>query len=449
MSSTGPPPEYTSFGCTLCGTRLSFRVKYVGKKTKCPDCGRVNVIPPPEVKRAVPKPLAMEGEQFELWGVDEAPLPAEQIAKQPTLIPVSCRLCYTLMYAREAHLGKQAKCPDCGTKTLIKRPAAEPTSGPVGVPDGQEYQLDPTSAPTPRPVPKPVAVRQAEIREAERRAYEEKEGGTSDSDAPRKKKRKKKRAALREQPVKFPLVQRVPAMLLTAPILIRWFVLSVFLVVVSSFGSFGAGDAASKFHAVAMVCFFVISCILGILWLAAASAVWLAILTESADGHDELHNPPSTDFVEWIGEAMYFLISAVASAVPAALIGKAMTQLAESLSPSVADLGPVLAGTGWLLAFPVAILSSLEQGSPMAVFSPKIGKSLLTCLPTWLLYYAETMLLIGAAAAGSVWLIGRHPLLGMAAAPVLFAATLLYFRLLGRLAWQLSELTSIEIEGAE
>ena len=261
----------------------------------------------------VPTPAAMEGEQFEVWGVDEAPLPAEMIAKQERLIPVACRLCATLMYAREQYLGRKATCPDCGTKTVIVLPKPEPAVGPVGVPDGEEYQLDPESAPTPRPVPKPVALRHAEVRETSRKAAEERENAG-------RKRKKKKRAALREQPVKFPLVQRLPAMLLTASVFSRWVILSLCLVVAAWFGSFGAGEASSKFHAVAMVCFFVVAVILGLLWLAAAAALWLAILTESADGHDELHHPPSTNLPDWFRETAYLAVAATASAVPAAAL---------------------------------------------------------------------------------------------------------------------------------
>ncbi|MEQ8837963.1 MAG: hypothetical protein RID07_14245, partial [Lacipirellulaceae bacterium] len=266
MPDEADQPEYTSFGCKLCGTRLGFKIKHVGKKTKCPDCGTVNRIPPPEPKQKVPTPAAMEGEQFEVWGVDEAPLPEEMVANQPKLVPVSCQHCATLMYAREEHLGKKAKCPDCGTKTPITRPKAESPVGPVGVPDGEEYQLDPESAPTPRPVPKPVALRHAELKEETRKAAEERENAG-------RKRKKKKRAALREKPVQFPLVQRVPAMLLTVPVISRWVVLSLSLIVVVWFGNFGMTDAQSKFQAIAMVCFYVVAVIIGLIWLAAAAAL--------------------------------------------------------------------------------------------------------------------------------------------------------------------------------
>lgn len=385
----------------------------------------------------VPTPAAMEGEQFEVWGVDEAPLPAEMIAKQEKLIPVACRLCATLMYAREKHLGKKATCPDCGTKTVIVRPKPEPAVGPVGVPDGEEYQLDPESAPTPRSVPKPIALRHAELKEESRKAAEERENAG--------RKQKKKRSALREQPVKFPLVQRVPVMLLTAPVISRWVVLSVGLVVVAWFGSFGAGEASSKFHAVAMVCFFVVAVILGLLWLAAAAALWLAILTESADGHDELHHPPSTNVPDWFGETAYFAFAASASAAPAAALGALVAKIAEAQSFEVGQISTGTVAIGWLLTFPITILSSLEQGSALAVFSPKIGKSLLTCFPTWLLFYGESILLMLGTVTASGWLVLKHPLLVFVAAPLLFAATLLYFRLIGRLAWCLSELTAVEV----
>src|SRR5262245_45931184 len=40
-------PQHVGFECRLCQTRMYARVKDVGKKMKCPDCGVLTVIPPP------------------------------------------------------------------------------------------------------------------------------------------------------------------------------------------------------------------------------------------------------------------------------------------------------------------------------------------------------------------------------------------------------------------
>ena len=85
-----PQPTTVTFPCSLCQTRITAAVANVGKAVKCPDCGRRNVIPPPTPVAAPKTPAAMSGEQFDLWGVDEAPNPEELAARTPTLHPVVC-----------------------------------------------------------------------------------------------------------------------------------------------------------------------------------------------------------------------------------------------------------------------------------------------------------------------------------------------------------------------
>ena len=75
------------------------RLDQVGKKLKCGDCGRLNVVPPPPPPKKPNIPAALEGEQYELWDADEQPLPSELVAHQPKYIAVTCRKCATLMYA--------------------------------------------------------------------------------------------------------------------------------------------------------------------------------------------------------------------------------------------------------------------------------------------------------------------------------------------------------------
>ncbi|HEX6963791.1 MAG TPA: hypothetical protein VF175_18130, partial [Lacipirellula sp.] len=65
-------PATVTFACTLCETRITTATANVGKQVKCPDCGRLNTIPPLVAKPQAAVPAAMSGDQFELWGPDEA-----------------------------------------------------------------------------------------------------------------------------------------------------------------------------------------------------------------------------------------------------------------------------------------------------------------------------------------------------------------------------------------
>ncbi|MCA9237910.1 MAG: hypothetical protein KDA44_20690, partial [Planctomycetales bacterium] len=91
---------------------MTFGVSQVGRKAKCPDCGHLTVVPPPAKPREPVIPAAMFGEQYEVWGPDEAPTPQQIAAHSPPLIAVPCRLCATLMHARHEQVGEALVCPD-------------------------------------------------------------------------------------------------------------------------------------------------------------------------------------------------------------------------------------------------------------------------------------------------------------------------------------------------
>ena len=84
-ASAKSPPQLIGFECRVCSTRLYGPSNQVGKKMKCPDCGAGTVIPEPPKPKQKNMPAALEGEQYELWDVDDQPLPSELIAAQPEI----------------------------------------------------------------------------------------------------------------------------------------------------------------------------------------------------------------------------------------------------------------------------------------------------------------------------------------------------------------------------
>ena len=127
------------------------RLDQVGKPLKCPDCGAQTILPPPPPEKPKKPLAAMEGDQYELWGVDEAPSVAEMLAAQPKYIAVECRMCQTLMHATEKQVGKKLKCPDCGTANLVPPPAAARKPISVLTRDDDDLQIDAALDPGERP----------------------------------------------------------------------------------------------------------------------------------------------------------------------------------------------------------------------------------------------------------------------------------------------------------
>jgi hypothetical protein len=166
-------------------------------------------------------------------------------------------------------------------------------------------------------------------------------------------------------------------------------------------------------------------------WLVTALPAGLAIVTESSEGNDQLHDPPNLISFEF-GQAFFVAIAAAVSVFPAWLTFKIPTTW-----PWEAHFA--LAAAVWLACFPITMLSNLEQSSAFAVFSPRLASSVFRCPGPWLLFYLESLLLAAMAGAAAAAIIAGPPTLMFALPWVGVAALLIYMRLLGRLAWWLAE----------
>jgi len=94
---------------------------------------------------------------------------------------------------------------------------------------------------------------------------------------------------------------------------------------------------------------------------------------------------------------------------------------------------------GWLFTFPLLLLSSLENGSPLEPFSASIFGSVSRRPGHWLLLVVETTALAVGALSVIVALSAGSAIVALLAIPFCVATVLLYFRILGRFAWWLAE----------
>jgi DNA-directed RNA polymerase subunit M/transcription elongation factor TFIIS len=428
-------PEFVTFECSLCQTRMSARIADVGRMAACPDCGRRNKIPPPPKPKQVKPPAALSGEQYDLWGVDETPWLGA--ANEPKLIPVECRLCQTLMYATEAQEGAEMKCPDCGALTKIVRPKPKRPGSIVPVLPSDDYDLDLESAPTPRHTPIPVSLRDAELHEHARATTVGPDG--------RLIVQKRDDYKRPERPA-VPLIQGVWRMLFTQEVIARWIMMSI------SFG-FAAwflysalfpamGSVAQGIMAIFMAA---IGAGLSVVWLTFAAPSCLTIVGESAEGHDVIHDAPTWSPLEWMGESMQLATSLAAAGLAGALpswgLAWAFQQASVPLRPEVvAGIGAV----GPLLVFPLALLGTMLENTALGVISPRLLVTLVRCPGPWLLFYAESAIL-ATATGGALYGVSLGGTAGVIAAPLItMGAMVVYMRLLGRLAWWISDATAVE-----
>ena len=159
------------------------------------------------------------------------------------------------------------------------------------------------------------------------------------------------------------------------------------------------------------------------------SAVLLAVLEDTSDGLDQIENWPPTALAN--PHAAIFTLNALTFA---ALPGIAVGALASAVLGS---------GAGWIAAplsvvalFPPVLLSMLADNSPLMPFSRPVWRSLRSVCDPWTTFYLRSAALVGLTGivAGLGWWLGTFWSVPLAALPIV-GALLIYFRLLGRLAW--------------
>lgn len=460
-----PSPQFVK--CPACGTKLNVRAEDAGRRGQCHACGKVFRIGAPPASAGETR---LPGEPA-IAAPAKSPAPTAPSPRSMAdisndhLHPLHCELCQTLMYATDEQVGQMLPCPDCGHRNLARpRPAKRPPPR-VMVDDGDEYQLDETHVPPPTPVYSSIETREAEGRAAARAraGVREPEPDPFDDDAEQPAARPAAKSAPRPRPAHapaansptprpaaapsqparkkpqrsrnrpaVPVLQGVFRMLFTAELLVRWIGLSLVLTGVL----FAIGFVANAMGAmvVAALWIFAGGCALAGMWVVSGAPLLLAIVTQSAGGNDELQDPPNwADFD--FAEAGFFVLAVSCSGVPAWLASKAADTLPMEAQAAI--------GFGlWLITFPFVVLSALEQGSPFAIFSPRIAVSFLRCFVPWAAF-AVAALFWSALAGGMIgFLLTRGSILAALPIPWIIVAWLfIYMRLIGRLAWWIADVT--------
>jgi len=169
-------------------------------------------------------------------------------------------------------------------------------------------------------------------------------------------------------------------------------------------------------------------------WFALAGACALAVVGDTANGCDRIVRWPNAVFLDWIGETVVIATAVGISVAPLVGLGWVSRQVGSQSDGGV----PV----GFFFLFPVVLLSLLENGAVFDVVSLPLLRTFWVAPGGWGRFYLSTAILVLAAASIVVLAIpagGDGQLLGITAIAVVSAMSslvwLIYFRLLGRLAW--------------
>ena len=168
----------------------------------------------------------------------------------------------------------------------------------------------------------------------------------------------------------------------------------------------------------------------------------LTILLETTAGNDRMENWPNVGlFLEWIGQLLFVFNAAVVSG----LLGLGI----DWLLPGVLGTRVMTISLTVFFLFPMFLLCMLETNSPFLPLSGVVFASLGTHALSWLAFYLESACLLAADAA-IVYYAGPRldAWASIPLAALLFSAVvMIYFRLLGRLAFYCSaELEEEEVQ---
>lgn len=179
------------------------------------------------------------------------------------------------------------------------------------------------------------------------------------------------------------------------------------------------------FSTVAARCFGVPFMLIGMLSLSYTSACFVTVLEQTTVGRNKISDWPAGLWRDWF----WTMSTTIGMLAPPAVI--------------LAVVGRLTGFDSWwvhsfivLAAYPVLLLSALDNGSALAPISGRILRSLKTAWWCWVLLWGISIpaVFIWWLAVASAFFV-RPFLIVLMAAPVAAAMLFIYARLLGRLCW--------------
>jgi hypothetical protein len=236
----------------------------------------------------------------------------------------------------------------------------------------------------------------------------------------------------------WPLITGVIPFLFTRGVLLRWFGYSAASMVYDICGwliiwmiGTPTDPAAVELSVLAAVCFTAVGTVLLALWLAGLASIFFAVVTESSEGNATVHSWPSGNILDWLPEFLYLLVAFLVSLGPGCILAR--------FGGGDPDLTAVCVAIGVLLAFPIVVLSQLDNGSMFGILSYRVLISLGRCLFSWTTFYIETGALFALCALVAYFAEHTHILFTLLFTPLFVMSVFLYGRLLGRLGWRLAD----------
>ncbi|MEM1446918.1 MAG: SHOCT domain-containing protein [Planctomycetota bacterium] len=131
------------FACGFCQSKIRVPDEYIGKRVKCPGCGK-----PVEVPGEEPSAAAKDGAALDLSLLDDSMSGGSATAAPRKLrsIVVGCGVCSKTIHIPENRKGAVTPCPKCGTPLMVDVPDLPDTAG--STIDFKHLELDPATEPS-------------------------------------------------------------------------------------------------------------------------------------------------------------------------------------------------------------------------------------------------------------------------------------------------------------
>jgi hypothetical protein len=377
------------------------------------------------------------------------------VAEQPNAaFRMDCPACGARMKVPPGQVGQKCRCPRCDAEVLVparsristfaedEKPPKPPA--PVAEED-EEFRLSelvdrlppaygspldvrgrdslPAATPPREPPPRPATGRQRDLigRQA-RQVFTQAQAEAEEVEraAPRLPER--------------PHWQLLTAFLFDGDAAWRWLLLSLLLHVTTTLlvwivelsGSPGIAQVgALGLTLAALPC--------GLAFVAVAAASCLAILQDTSNGFDKIDSWPGLPVADWIMDVFYVINALLAAVLPGLFLGSVWMCLGGNIWSAV--WGGASSG---IALFPLFLTSMAAEGSCFSVAAPAVWNTVWTQRRLWGRFYLLSAGL-GVAVLLLAPMVARCGFLvrGICSA-LAVAAMMIYFRLLGALAWTIA-----------
>jgi hypothetical protein len=422
-------PESATVTCPTCHERIVVSLTAQSQSVRCTFCKAPVSVPSREqvqkrqsVRTNYPAPTV---EEYSIAAPDAAIAssahggtkrvpaqsrrPKNQDAPASASITLECPTCHELVKAAVASQPGRVPCTFCGAPLAVpdRRTAAQWQARKVEPPSAKEIG-DYAAGPVPQGPP----VRRGSVFD--------------------------RLAEIRQEVVPPPPDRTFFSAVFTLPwrsdVIVRWAYLTLGFTAImiiglvlkhlaSSFSGMSTGVAAALF-------------LLPIIWISFmtfsyAASCCLCVLESTAAGLDRIEGWPDPNWKEWMAHLLYI---AWIGAIPLGVsYGLALLGASQGMPTIWTTL------VAFFVLYPISLMSALEANSIWVPLTMSILGSLVRWWWCWLLFYLLTGLLTaGIVAAWALSAHSSHDTVFIAFGPLLPAALLIYFRLLGRLGWRMT-----------